>query len=432
MDNFLAKFKLDKHHTIERFGVIVLSLIVITSLLLGFMGSRKMKLDSKNLSEKVIYTEKFTSSLTKTTGEVVGAYKNKSNKDFFLLIKFNDTTKVSTNAEDYQMFLTGSDVSGGTKTLKSSPAAMIYMFSSTGYMGVHMHSGDGFPEQIMKLTVRANNRLISPAERISENEIDSTFNDHDQFQLFFNPGGSDATFVTFLDDETIEIFDIYEQVVTRPQEKEIKDELTKQLKNMSYALNKIDEYERRVTEDGIKVPERPEEIKEDKIIAKKGTEELTRDRDMYKDSKGNKVDEKDIIFYFDSKKTVGGGFNFDWQNKTSKDGFFKEVTDKTNYVEFLVEKSKEETPSITTSDMKFFYKDGSEFNFDLSASARVGEQATINTDIQNLLSAWNEYYDLKKTYQREELKKLLLLELDANTASNGWTRNDSEKAFMIY
>lgn len=431
MQDFLSKFKLDKHHTIERFAVTFFSLTFCMLILLGSIIGHKVRVDANVLGTQAVYTETFQSSTTSTNGEVLGAWRSEDMKDFFLLLKFDDTAKVSTNAEDYQLFLTGTSVNGSDKELISTPGGIIYSFGSTGYLGVHLHNELGFQKQLVKMTVRCNNNLSVPETNISAQELDESFGVHDQFQLVFNPGGTDAIVADFFNKESINIFDVYETVVARPKEEEIKVKLNETLEEMSVSLNKIDEYERRIIEDGLQLPQRPQQIRGDKVVAVKDGKELTRDRDMWKDEEGKQVESGNYDLTLKSDYVIRKGFNFNWHSSSVASGYWKQFYDKPNKLAYYKEHtSVSQSDVMSVSDIQFFYKDGS--SFETMSTSLVGTEQMINSDIQNLLTAWQEYYNLKTEYETKELPELLLLELEAEDVSTKWTRNDKEKAFICY
>lgn len=437
VNNFLSKFKLDAHHTIERFGVFVLVLTIITSILMTSIIITKVTTDAETMTDKAIYTTSFTTSLSDINGTVESAYRNKDMTDFFLLLKFEDVSKISSDANDYQLFLTACDLSGNLQSLKSTPAAMVYMFGSSGYMGLHFVNNDGFPQQIYHLIVRSNSSYVSKsvedATEAPDKSSDESFSSHDQFTVNFNPGGADAKVVSFLDEEEMSMYDVFYTTVIKDQEAEQRKVLNTDLANMYASLAQINKYAKLLENDSkdsngnyIVAPDLPAVIRKDKVIAKKDGETLVRDRDMWKSSADEVVKEDNVMYYFNTDYVVPQGFDFNWQDSSIKDGYLKNLCPDGDYVKYFNDKASESTSdadSITTSDIKFYYKNGTEFKYD-SGKNTTNREAKLNTDIQNLLTEWQNYYNLKKAYQTTDLQKLLMLELDTIDAANSWTRTD--------
>lgn len=437
MNNFLSKFKLDSHHVIERFGIFVLALTIVTSILMTTIVVTKVKTDAETMTDKAIYTTSFNTSLSKVSGTVEGAYRNKSMTDFFLLLKFEDVSKISSDANDYQLFLTACDLSGNLQSLKSTPAAMIYMFGSSGYMGLHFVNKDGFPLQIYHLTVRCNDSYVSKSVEDTTEESDKSsdvsFDDHDQFVVNFNPGGADAETVSFLDDEEMSMYDVFYTTVIKDKEDAQRKVLKTDLANMYSSLAQIRRYSQTLESDSkdsrgnyIVAPELPSVIRSDCVVAKKDGETLIRDRDMWKSSDDEVIKEDNVTYYFDTDYVVPQGFDFDWQDSTIKDGYLKYLCPDGDYVKYFNDKAAEVTTdkdTMTTADVKLYYKNGTEFKYDSSKNT-TNRESKLNTDVQNLFTEWQNYYNLKKAYQTTDLQALLNLELDTIDASNSWTRTD--------
>ena len=64
---------------------------------------------------------------------------NSRNTGVFLLIKNDDVALTSTNADDYQVFLTGAD-----GDLQNNPSMTVYSFGLTGYVGFYFTDAKGF------------------------------------------------------------------------------------------------------------------------------------------------------------------------------------------------------------------------------------------------------------------------------------------------
>ena len=211
-----ARFKLDSHHAIERFGVffgaIALSFVVIFSA----TGVSAYANNQEALSSKALYTPTFKTSKTDISGDVPGIFVNADRTRAMVLMSFKDTTKVSANAQDYRGFLTGSSRGLNQESLQTKVAGSVYVFGSTGYMGVMLDSDKPFNPQIMNLTMRANTELVykdGGASTDKDLPADGSFQKFDQWRVFFNPGGSEATVSAALSAPQVDVGAIYNEVV---------------------------------------------------------------------------------------------------------------------------------------------------------------------------------------------------------------------------
>ncbi|MBD5585201.1 MAG: hypothetical protein HDQ88_08965, partial [Clostridia bacterium] len=135
---------LDKHHTIERFGVLFGVLFV--SLVIVFISTCFSQVD---FNENLLLTQskwstEFTFSLSGATGSVVNVFRDDNNTKSFVLLKFDDLKDITVDPNEYEVFLTGADMNQNWQELKCSPKASVYMFGSTGYMGLYFVDMGGF------------------------------------------------------------------------------------------------------------------------------------------------------------------------------------------------------------------------------------------------------------------------------------------------
>ena len=435
MKDFVKKFKLDAHHSIERFGILVLILTISTVILMTSITTHVVSTNAHALDDKAIYTEKFTSSLTDTKGEVHNIYTNKDNTSCFVLLYFKDTSKVSTNAADYKLFLTGSNPEGTKEKIKTQPAGVIYMFGSTGYMGIHLVSKDGFAKQVMMLTVRCTKQLQDAEVSEKDEYADGSFKSHDQFRIYFNPAGNDAVQADFLDAPKFDISSMYYSCVAYDKEQEKRTELNDALYSMSTQLNVIDEYGRRLSEeDGIQLPQMPEQVAGDTIQAKAADgRTVTWKTDVWVDENGKAVNKEDLNYYLISKYRVKGGVDFLWQDGNVYDGYLKDLYPGNNYEYFFNQLKGEKDPSIQFGDWQWYRKDGSLFNYSASGGdSRGTTDGALNADIKAYVDAIDAYYTSKRNYETKLLLELLDIELEVINVSSRWTVNNSVDLMTIY
>ena len=172
------------------FGILIFGILVVTIVSFGMFIQQQ----NNTLSSKAIYTTDFSTSKTNIPGTVVGVYASEDRTKAFILMKFDDVKSISTNANNYQVFMTGINGQKRRETLKSSPAGSVYVFGNSGYMGIYLVNNEGFPTQILDIVVRANAELVKKSDNVSsENTNDESFSNYDQFRIYANPGATDAT-----------------------------------------------------------------------------------------------------------------------------------------------------------------------------------------------------------------------------------------------
>lgn len=422
MSDFLSKFKLDSHHKIERFGVTFLILMVCMTAVLCSIVYKVHKDDSHQLTEKAIYTKNFTTSKTGIGGKVENIYTNKAHTKVFLLLKFDDVASVSTNANDYKMFLTGSSLDMTPIHLSVNPTGAFYVFGSSGYMGVYLSDVRRFDNQILDLVVRSNKEIVQNANSdSSEENQDGSFAKYDQFEIYFNAGGSDADIAEFLEtSDVIEISDIYEEIITRPNEMELRTILASDLETLRTDMDRIQEYARRVRDDGIALNVPPDLVAGDTIVDADGNIIAS----LNPDDVVTPVKE-DTVLYLKTDTVCSKGVDFNWQDSFIKDGYLTHmVQDGFTPAQYLSSIYADTKSDVFNVSYTWYRTDGTEFNYNSNGALQSDTQ--INTDIQNLTTAWYTYYNDKKNYQCNDLISLLVMEMEVINSDTNFTLNDSE------
>lgn len=404
----------NKHFRMERFSMMFvtlssLMLVVLISAL--FLANKQAAYD---ISEKSLYTSEFTMSKTGVGGKVEGVYTNKERTKAFIVLKFNDASQVSTNANNYQAFLTGADVQRNKVELKGAPSGSIYTFGSTGYIGVYLVNKSKFEQQILDLTIRSNAEIVPTLEKIDTDEElgDASFDKYDQFRINFNPSGNDAKVLKLLDSkEAPSAVDLYNDTVVETNEAEIRTNLDKELKDMKTQLAAMDEYKHRVEQYGVVVPNLNNYIKGDKITG------------------------KDDALYLNAGQIVPGGFNFDWRSKTVRDGYLKDLlVDGITSERLIIDSNnkKSENPiNLDVDKIVWRLKDGSLLE-SLDTGSSQSKYTTIKKDIDLLTQTWEKYLTSKKQYQTTDLIGLLELEDSINLVTNTSIINTNDKALLVY
>lgn len=409
MQELLAKLKLDGHHRIEWFGVSFSVLSVCMLLVLVSIGVKVHKDASITLSDKAMYTTSFTTSLTGVSGEVRDVYSNKDHTKIFLLLKFSDTSAISMDANEYQMFLTGSSPTQAPTYLNVNPSGCIYMFGSTGYMGIYLSDVRGFEPQILNLIVRCNSQLTSKRSDTAQEALtDASFADYDQFQIYFNAGAANTTKLDILEsDDTLKVSDLYYEMLVKADEDSVREQLQADIDAMKLDLDRIEEYRKRLAMENIQVPDDPELIRGDTYTVN---------------------DDGSVEINFAS--ILAGGLDFDWKNGSVKTGYLDSLTNGMEYEDYFSELNEERSldgSNLISSDMQWLTASGEPFTVSNDGGSIVTtKDTTTANDIAGLQQAWRNYYSMKLQYQTADLKELLDIEMDVKSSDAMFSLNNSE------
>ena len=418
-----ARFKLDSHHAIERFGVIFGVIVVSCVVIFSATGVSAYANNQEALSSKALYTPTFTTSKTEISGDVPGIYVSEDRTRAMVLMHFKDTTKVSVNAQDYRGFLTGSSLGLNQESLQTKVAGSVVLFGSTGYMGVMLDSDKPFNPQILNLTMRANTELVykeGGAAPDKDLPADGSFQKYDQWRVFFNPGGSEATVSAALGTPKVDVGAIFNEVVIADQEQKIRDTMDAQLALMQTDLNRINDGTAelgRTTADGgtlhIIAPKVPRQIAGDAVEGKAG------------------VGGTASTLALTTDYVLPMGYNFDWRGSSVMGGYLKGlVPEGSSFVSYLSKRSKDAKDEFRVNEMKWVLNDGTDLKVDYSSTDTTVKPLT---EIMNKLStAYQDYYRDKTTYQVEQYRELLDLEVSLRNVESNHTLNADKQAIVAY
>lgn len=312
----------NRHKKIERFGLtfIILSFLLIFMLVMGYFNNRKI--NNNLLSENAMYSTRFTTSRTNVSGTVEGVYTSEDKTRSFVLLKFNDISKVSLDADTYQAFLTGANLKRNKRDLMSNPAGSLYVFGTSGYFGVYLVDKSGFDKQILDLTIRANSEIVPVISDGRSVGGDESFKIYDQFKIYFNPAADNAEISKVLSKEEFDVVDLYNEIVISPQEIIARENIQKTLQDMFNAQTRVEEFSDRLSNisiDGVrmKIPAGPREIRKD--VVQKVYKEKPDDVDI--DGKYAVVD-KDLVRNSDIKSAI----NFEENKRRRASGTLSDYT----------------------------------------------------------------------------------------------------------
>ena len=276
-----------KHQRIEKFTAMFTVLAVLLVIVCSACVVKHIEAGQIKLGTTALYSPKFTTTTSRTQGSVSGVYTSQDKKRSLVMIKFDNVDHISTDAGQYRVLLTGSTPSMQKQKLQSNPAAMIYSFGSSGWMGVYLVDQNAFPSQIMYMRVISDSVLSTKQDtEIEENSTtvdgydasknnddgestdgssdassdstDSTDNpapkaddnNKDQFDIFFNPGASEAKQLNILNDsQAPSPQQVYREAVLIEDQTKTRKTLNNDILTLRDDLARIDEMTRRVRGD---------------------------------------------------------------------------------------------------------------------------------------------------------------------------------------
>lgn len=243
----MSKFKLFKHSGIERFGI---TFIVVIGLFIGIffaMSNMRNKDIAKAIKYDPIYMSDFKLSKSGTDGKVLGVYTNSEKTKSLVILKFNDTGLVSTNAEDYKLFLTPAKAAGNPRT-KFNAGASFFTFGDTGYMGILFTSATGFNNELAQIIIRNQSKLLDvddekSKQAMSENE---SFKFFDQGVFYINMGAINTPVLKLLDNDELNLQEVYSNVVLKARDSDVRAALDTTIQSMVDTRKVIEEYHDRL------------------------------------------------------------------------------------------------------------------------------------------------------------------------------------------
>ena len=382
----------------------------------------KFGLDQQNLSANAIYTSSVTLSRTNQTGTVAGVFVNKDKTRGMVLIQMKDVTKISSKAQDYKVFTTAVNLNQKQEALESVPSGSIYVFGSSGYIGLYFVDNAGFNSQIFKSTVRLEKEFVNVDDsNIKEEVAGTSYAKYDQMDIYFNLGASKAVELKALDKENLSVQDLYVEAVGSSIDDEQRAILTEDLKHMSKLKLQIEEMHDRLEQIsidnvGLVVPELPEEMKSDTFSGEKDDIMMSTDY-VYK-----------------------GGINFNWQKVQFEDGYFNAINnsetnpDNLSLARWLVKLKNDQSgaQNRTTYEHEWIMSDGTsmtqfvnDLGMDNSAVSDMQKQ------VQNYTSLVTEYLETKYKYQTQDLRNLVALDIALENATSN-VDSISEEHFFTY
>ena len=383
----------------------------------------KFGVDSNTLSSRAIYTTEAVFSRTNQVGKVVGVYTNEDKTRGMVLIKFDDGVNISSSASDYKVFTTASNLKKGKENISSKPEGSVYVFGTSGYIGLYFVNNAGFESQIFKSTIRMEKEFKTVDDKVVKGKELSgeSYSKYDQADFYYNLGASQATKLNTLANADFSVQDFYVEALGTKVNNDKVAQIDERLNRMSKLMLQIREMKSRlesISIDNTKlvVADIPNEIKSDNFS---GSGE-------------------DILYSTDY--VYPGGLNFNIKDVDLKTGYFKSINnnklnpDNLSLSRFLVKlkKDQENSSYMSKFEPKWTMSDGSTLeDFVKNIGVDNAAVSSMNDNIQTYVKLINDYLTDKIAYQTGDLRDLLSLDIVLENATTN-VDSASNDRFLFY
>ena len=439
---FQTRFKFDSHHAMERFGVAVAVFSLTGAALLTGAGVSSYTNGQEKLSATAMYTQSFTTSRTQATGRVMGVYTDPSKTRTMVLLNARDEARLPANADDYQVFLTGTDTELHQHSLKGKPITARYVTfgNNAKYMGVVLDNPNGFDLQILDMTIRINREISykegegaaasapqsgeSSSSKTDPNAGDKSFQQYDQMRIAFNPVASGSISMNLGTAGTeFNAGDVYHEAVTRDAEQKLRDQMDGQLLQMQADLAKIEQYTSQISTTSVNDRGTMLQLNEPVV-----PDVIAGDQVTGHDAKSSKDGQSTL--FLSSKTVVPGGYDFDWRHGTVNEGYLDQVVPKgMSYVDFMKSQAALSTDSPDWQKVEFTLNNGTPLTAYTNRDTFVKPLLDLRS---NLITSWQTYYDHKKAYQVTSYNDLLNLEIELRNVRTNTVQNVNGNVLTLY
>lgn len=449
MDAIRQKLFLDNHHKMERFCLLFVIFVLVLGLLFGICFKTHQDNQKLNLSTTALYTKTAQFSLTKETLSFIDLYRNNDFTKAFVLLKVNgDMSNLSIKPNDYQILVTGQE-----SKLTCNIRGGVYVFGTTGYIGLYFTDASGFDSALYNMVLRSYNIIGEHSNPNAAQQFgDASYSKFNQANFFVNLRGEDGVVADFLSADQPVVEDIYKEIIAIEDFNSIIEDADKTLSDMNTSMSLLNEYMIRLQKYNISVPELPIYLSGDQIVTD-GTLTATNPLEFDVNTMSSSgivsgdasYSNTDMMFgtvasvgetdklYFVTNYVYPGGVQFNYQDAKVTDPFLTTLyPDGRTYKDFMTSKSLESQTNYAKFEPveKWYYSDGREFIYD-EAYAGIDEKA-----INDIITSYNnELYNLcylKRQYQCEHMIDILKNEADANSIVSLVEFYSSENSVLMY
>ena len=449
-----ARFKLGPHNTMERFCATFIAFVVLLGLIVTSAVHQKVENGKVTLTEQAIYgTGETQFSLTQDVVKIDGLWTNEGHTKALILIHLpGGMTNLSTQAGDYQMFMTGVNAD-----LKCSPSGSIYVFGSTGYIGLGFTNSSGFDPAAYKITLRNISYMSEGDEEAAKAAHDGkegSYMYHNELNIVANFAASGANTAKFYSKADYTATDIYNELVQSNLIAEKVSECDTLVADINTSMRKANEYARRLETAGITMESNlPAEIYGDSVsITESDSMPIYFDSNYMLYASSGKLDSSNGWFtclditkatdfpegsklYYNTSYVFPGGLNYNYQDLTSESDLLSEVIPAgMTYVQFMDYLNEQQTTYTVSSTAKFGNyidtRNGTTFSKDQSNTDLVGDDA--KTNIGNYEDAISNIFSKKRDLQITKLRDLLKIYYSSSSINDMTSVYMDSDALVMY
>lgn len=447
IEDIREKLMLDDHHKMERFCAIFLFFVIVLGSMFGIC--LKIHADNQKLSLSTIalYTSSSKFSLSGDSIRFIQLYRNDDFSKAFIFGQINggNMSNISTNANDYQMYMTAVQ----DTEIKGSPVGGIYMFGNTGYIGLYFFNSEGFNPAVYDIVLR-NTSMITEVDTSGATDSYGMFN---QCHLIANFAGSNGVVADFLNDDNPSLEDMYEELMFTNEIQSRKNQARDILVQMNRQMSLVNEYRDRLINDHhVQVPALPAALAGDRIttdVEEVKDNPIVFDPDMLSsvdsvistnyfttvnlgsDGESGTVSNSDL--YLVTDYVFPGGYQYNYQDIGLKAGMLDTyMPEGSSYTEWIA--SKEAESSNYADRVRLRFGDWYDENNEIIESAEGWniQNQTVLTAISDYTNAVTELYNLKRKYQTSILPKIFEYEMQKNSVASIFSINSSAKTLLLY
>ncbi len=410
------KLRLGRHYRMERFTIFFFTLLSSILLFVGLgWNSERIRMNDL-VGTKAVYSESLTFSLSGVSGTIEDVYRNSEGTRAYVLVNMSDLSGVSLDTNDYELFLTGFN-----KGLSQDPASSMFLFSTSGYLGIEFYDERGLANEIYDVTIR-NNSEVTKRKELTDKQLaeleDASYGEFDQANFYVNVGAEEVVVMDVLDRE-LDPVQLYYALVGRYDEDEVFEEIDTKVDELNQLLVEYDEYNKRLVNLGYEGIEKP------KFMA------------------GDKIDDEG---HFRPEYIVRGAHDIEYIGLRSTDGFVTQVVeDPSRFREYMAERraveqlavnsssNKEDDPEFNERITEIIRDDGYLLELDgINMSEATSSDLSARDAVNSLMSISGQYLRVKRSLQIESMRNLLILDAEIRTQGQGFSANTDEEFLTIY
>ena len=450
-----ARFRLGPHNTMERFCATFIVFVVALGLIVSSAAYQKVQNSKITLTEQAIYGMGETMfSLTQDVVKIDGLWTNDSHTKAFIMIHMpGGVTNLSAQAEDYQMFMTG--VNG---EINGTPSGSIYVFGSTGYIGLGFTNSAGFEPAAYKITLRNISYLSEgdqEAAAAAHDGKEGSYMHHNEMNIVANFAASGAQTAEFYAKADYTATDIYNELVQSNLIAAKAAECDEIVATINSNMRKANEYAERIETAGISQEDYlPAAIYVDSVTITEplDTPKMFIDGSMLYMTSG-KLDSASGFYacvdtnnteqfpdgsklYYQTGYVFPGGLNYNWQNLTAHTDLLSEIVPPDmSYPQFVEYLNQQQTTFTVDTSAKFGNyidtRNGTIFKKDATGALDlVSEDA--KTNISNYEGVISEIFSKKRDLQTVKLRELAGLYYSSSAINDITSVYMNDDALVLY